>query len=707
MASEAQVAGRARGAPDEAPGPLLRGLHLVGLCAFAVAQPLFDLVARHAQMLVAWRAAPAEIGLLVAALLLVPPAAAWTLELLAGLLRRGLGWTLHLVLVAALVGAAVLPAAARLLGLPGPVALGAAALAGAAGAWLYARKRAARGFATALALASAVFAAAFLAHPRIARLLVEPARAPSAPLGVGGETPVVLVVFDELPTSSLLDSRGEVDAVRYPTFARLAREAIWFRNASTVHAFTDHAVPAILTGLYPDPERLPIASDHPRSLLSLLGSDYALHVSEAFTYLHRPLGTEPARARPLELLRLLLRDLAVLYPHVLLPRELAAGLPPVAGTWKEFAATRFARPRGDFAEAHRGRVERMRRWIAGIAPPPRTLHFIHENLPHRPWQYLPSGRSYFPWTDFGLEVEGDTHWWQNQEWWAVQGYQRHLLQVGLVDALLGELLARLDAQGLYEGALLVVTADHGASFRAGEFERDPARMSHPEDVFAVPLFVKLPGQRQGRLSLRNAETVDVFPTVAEALGVRVPWALHGCSLLAADCPARPSKTVVTRERARLAYDPALGLRRDTLERKLSLFGEGGPSDRLFAPGPFGGLVGRRVAELRGERAPGRAILLREPFEKAAHSPETFSLARVTGALRPAPAPHAQTHVAVALKGRVAAVAPALPDGGGGAVFSAMLAEPTAPVQPADLEILLVEGPPAAPRLRPLRAELGG
>jgi hypothetical protein len=284
----------------------------------------------------------------------------------------------------------------------------------------------------------------------------------------------------------------------------------------------------------------------------------------------------------------------------------------------------------------------------------------------------------------------------------VQGYQRHLLQLGLVDALLGELLDRLDAERLADRALLVVTADHGASFRAGESHRDPARMSHPEDAFAVPLFVKLPGQREGRVDLRNAETVDVLPTVAHALGVALPWPVDGCSLLADDCPPRPVKTVVTREMRRLAYDPALGLRGETLARKLALFGEGGPGDRLFAPGPYGSLVGRAVSELRAGPAPHRAILAPEPFEAAARSPQTSTLARITAALDPPPPPVAKAHAAVAVRGRVEAVAPILPDGRGGAFFSAMLPEERAPTGPGDLAILLVEGPPAGARLRPLR-----
>ena len=44
---------------------------------------------------------------------------------------------------------------------------------------------------------------------------------------VTGSTPVVVVVFDELPLASLLDAEGRLDPVRYPNFAALAGEGIW------------------------------------------------------------------------------------------------------------------------------------------------------------------------------------------------------------------------------------------------------------------------------------------------------------------------------------------------------------------------------------------------------------------------------------------------------------------------------------------------
>ena len=76
---------------------------------------------------------------------------------------------------------------------------------------------------------------------------------PPVDVAVRTSTPVVLVVFDEFPVSSLLRADGSLDAVRYPSFASLARDGVWYPRATTVHEFTTQAVPAVLTGKVPGP----------------------------------------------------------------------------------------------------------------------------------------------------------------------------------------------------------------------------------------------------------------------------------------------------------------------------------------------------------------------------------------------------------------------------------------------------------------------
>ena len=209
-------------------------------------------------------------------------------------------------------------------------------------------------------------------------------------------------------------------------------------------------------------------------------------------------------------------------------------------------------------------------------------------LPHSPWRYLPSGRRY--------DVRPAPGWGSDEVWSSNQAavdqhWQRHLLQLGYADRVLGRLLDRMQATGLYDRATVVVTADHGVSFRAGQ-KRRPLSQANREDIAYVPLFVKTPGQRDGRIVPQPARTTDILPTLADAAGIRSPWRVDGHSLLRTR-PAERTVVLVKDKGRRFVIPVAVleGLRERALRRQLRLFGSGRPSSTLFAVGPDRGLLG--------------------------------------------------------------------------------------------------------------------
>ena len=117
-----------------------------------------------------------------------------------------------------------------------------------------------------------------------------------------------------------------------------------------------------------------------------------------------------------------------------------------------------------------GRPQRIRRWIGRIRRGPPTFYVKHTLLPHVPYMYLPSGRRTrngvrdpIPGMN-GEDGFGDSFLTRHNE-------QRFLLQLGFVDRQLGALIRRLRRAGLYDRALIVVTADHGGSFETGVSSR--------------------------------------------------------------------------------------------------------------------------------------------------------------------------------------------------------------------------------------------
>lgn len=93
---------------------------------------------------------------------------------------------------------------------------------------------------------------------------------------------------------------------------------------------------------------------------------------------------------------------------------------------------------------------------------------------------------------------------------------------------LAELFAVLAERGLYDDALIIVTADHGEElFDHGGFSHG---FSLHRETLHVPLFIKLPGRSSGNVVEDRVELMDLVPTVLEVAGVEADLHLDGRSL---------------------------------------------------------------------------------------------------------------------------------------------------------------------------------
>ena len=123
--------------------------------------------------------------------------------------------------------------------------------------------------------------------------------------------------------------------------------------------------------------------------------------------------------------------------------------------------------------------------------------------------------------------------------WAVRGQDRlgyYVAQydgeIAAVDQEVGRLVDALDASRAGKKAVLVLTSDHGESLGEHDYYFD-----HGEDLFepslAVPLLAVVPGGKAGVRSRVFASTLDVVPTILDAVKVSYPPDLGGVSLLGA------------------------------------------------------------------------------------------------------------------------------------------------------------------------------
>jgi len=573
--------------------------HLAGLTGLAVAQPLLDLLGRHPTYFVAHRTTPAELLLLLGAICLGIPFLAALIEIPASWIWPAGRGAFHRLLIGLLAAMAVTAWVKRLPGFDFWGIILAAAAAGLALAWTY-RRPMVRTFLTFSACLAVVFPVSFLSREAV-RKIWQPATADATVQTSAHSTGtrVVLVIFDELPLASLLDEQSNVQAERFPSFAEFANGSHWFVNASSVHQRTSHAVPAILTGCYPACDKLPLAADHPHNLFTWLASDYELHVSEPLTRLYQP---EDGTSEPdfWQRFERLVVDTSLVALHTLLPERLTVGLPSVDQNWADFWPAQHrtgaswrevAQLRSDTSD---DRPQQFLRFLQAIKPSDRPqLNFIHILLPHVPWCYLPNGACYTVGNASG-EAIGLLNL---DDWSVVQAYQRHMAQLRYTDHLLGQMLAQLRAANLWEDSLVIVTADHGASFWPGASRRDADATPHPEDILSVPMWIKLPGQTRGKRHARNVETIDILPTIAQVIGRPLLGKIDGVCVFDQAATPRLQKTIFNDHCVARQFPADFLDITASLARKQAIFGDDSSPFWLYRVGAFPEQIGRDVSAL--------------------------------------------------------------------------------------------------------------
>lgn len=602
------------------------GLVLFALSGVAFAQPLLDLLGKNPEFFVAADAGRAQIVAFALIVTLAVPVLAVLIDIGARAIGPRVSAAVHSALVgffALLIGGTV----ARQLGIDATVPFLAMAIAFMMLLVVGERRvRAIRVGLQYLAVVPILLCGLFLFGSATSRLLWE--REAEAATGVRVEHPhpVVLVVFDELPLASLITSDGDINAERFPNFARLAAQSTWFRNATSLAPNTPVSLPAIESGLVPDAGALPTSTDYPRNLFTLLGASYQMDVTETITQLC-PTSVCPragGASNGIGGLRELLAEAALVYGHTSLPLQLRMHLPAVDQSWGGFlrqgsgqgrvrtpgarapgSSIRFgpfmaARRREMRANLPQGKGALLRAFVGRVGSQRSpALYFLHDSdFPHENWVTIPDGRTY-PGAPGPPGTVRST--WGDDAFLVRQGQQRHLLQVGYADTLLGELIDRLEAEGLWDDAVVAVVADHGSAFIAGQPRRDPTD-ENAQEIYRTPMFIRAPGQPEGAVRDDNALNTDVIPTIVDVLGVETDWDFDGRSLFGDEPP--PADKPVVYGRGPSSVDP------DSLD---ALYAVARRNERrfpgrdwrgVFAVGPLGDLVGRPLTALDVSLDPG-------------------------------------------------------------------------------------------------------
>jgi Sulfatase len=519
-------------------------LELFALTGLVVAQPLLDVTGRAPDFFLFHRAGRGQILLLVAMIVLLPPVLLWLVEVAARLIAGERVWRLvHLAVLSGLFTLLAVEVAKKAFPIRGRRLALAALLAGVVAGFIYRRWSVVQLWLRYLAPAPLVFALLFVTISPTSSLLL-PARADTratVPVRTSAKPlpPVVMIVFDEFPLQSLLNSKGEIDQRVYPRFAEFASNATWYRNATGIGGWTPYAVPSMLDGRYPGDDLKEVAPDlqaYPDNLFTMFGHYYRLNVFETITQLCPP--ERCGQTGSPSGLTDVARETAKLYKNIASPIDVPPD-PASIGQNPDVAASKKQGPTAFFGNLKYDQVRRANSFVNRInaTDPQPSLYFLHLLLPHQPWKYLPDGRVYNA-GSLPAPVTAGSIWPT-----AVQqvNQKRHLLQLAYTDRVIGQVIDRLKEQGLYDKALVMMTADHGEGFTAGDRARALGPSNAPELMW-VPMFVKAPGQQAGRVDDRNWEHVDLLPTLADMVGLSIPWKVDGFSQLGPPLRGRTDKT---------------------------------------------------------------------------------------------------------------------------------------------------------------------
>lgn len=97
------------------------------------------------------------------------------------------------------------------------------------------------------------------------------------------------------------------------------------------------------------------------------------------------------------------------------------------------------------------------------------------------------------------------------------------------DSTFENFIKGLESRGITENTVIILSSDHGESFEHGYFTHGGPFLY--EDVTHIPLIVKEPGQKRGKMIDALVEQIDIPATILGYANIEVPSWMEGRSLL--------------------------------------------------------------------------------------------------------------------------------------------------------------------------------
>lgn len=293
--------------------------------------------------------------------------------------------------------------------------------------------------------------------------------------------PVFLIVFDGMDADVLAEN-GQVDPSLFPHFAALARTSAFFTNATSNYFDTSVSIQSLVTGVYYGDDGFFQAQDSSIQDVGVLkilkDAGYSVVLHSNFSQLVK-CGDERfflCRAEATAVVNKGIHKVARDFAIDFVPRKISLSARDLILKIFPGSVTIII----PFPSIHQYDRPLWNQFLAGVgrSESPGKVYLVHLTLPHHPYELDRMGRR--------TRTIGPDGGFDDLK----QMANNYREQVTFVDTLLGELIEKLKAEGLYNQSLLVVTADHGprslglgqkyAGFREHSFSRMTWPISFPE-----------------------------------------------------------------------------------------------------------------------------------------------------------------------------------------------------------------------------------
>tara|TARA_Y100000588_G_scaffold286074_1_gene303878 strand:- start:2222 stop:3604 length:1383 start_codon:yes stop_codon:yes gene_type:complete len=351
---------------------------------------------------------------------------------------------------------------------------------------------------------------------------------------------IVLFLTDQLRRDTLGCYGNEI--CQTPNLDRLAGEGFRFDQAYTTSPVCSPARASLMTGLYPHNHGVMInthigpawtrglSTDFPTFSSLLKEAGYVCDYAGKW-HVHQDLGPENFGFDRHVLTEFKTEiepgsEIEIDFPQGSLVAAATSALPPEEHkTWTVTDdGIAMLRERAQEDEPFFLRIDATAPHFANVVPEPYASMYDPVQIP--------------PWSNFDETFEGKPsgHFRKHQEWnledkdwtWWQQVVAKYYGDVTLIDTCVGRVIQAITDCGIEDETIFVFSTDHGdATGSHKHFEKSGTMY---DEVFRIPLLVRVPGQSAGTVS-SFTRLLDLMPTFVEWGGGSVPDEVDGRSLV--------------------------------------------------------------------------------------------------------------------------------------------------------------------------------